>query len=48
MICFNGAFAHSIIEEIGNALRPLSPEQDEKKSAALESFSVTSEQRNDP
>lgn len=44
MICFNGAFAHSIIEEIGNALRRYLQEQEEKKSAALDVFSVYIEQ----
>jgi hypothetical protein len=44
MICFNGAFAHSIIEEIGNALRRYLQEQEEKKSSALDVFSVYIEQ----
>jgi len=44
MICFNGEFAHSIIEEIGNALRRYLQEQEEKKSAALDVFSVYIEQ----
>ena len=44
MICFNGAFVHSIIEEIGNALRRYLQEQDEKKGAALDVFAVYIEQ----
>ncbi len=44
MICFNGAFAHSIIEEIGNALRRYLQEQEEKKSSALDVFAVYIEQ----
>jgi capsule polysaccharide modification protein KpsS len=44
MICFNGAFVHSIIEEIGNALRRYLQDQEEKKSAALDVFSVYIEQ----
>ena len=44
MICFNGAFAHSIIEEIGNALRRYLQEQEEQKSAALDVFAVYIEQ----
>jgi len=44
MICFNGAFAHSIIEEIGNALRRYLQDQEEKKSAALDVFAVYIEQ----
>lgn len=44
MICFNGAFAHSIIEEIGHALRRYLQEQEEKKSSALDVFAVYIEQ----
>jgi len=44
MICFNGAFAHTIIEEIGNALRRYLQDQEEQKSAALDVFAVYIEQ----
>lgn len=44
MICFNGAFAHSIIEEIGNALRRYLQEQEERKSSVLDVFAVYIEQ----
>jgi len=45
MICFNGAFVHSIIEELGNALRRyLQAQEEEKKSFALDAFSVYIEQ----
>jgi Family of unknown function (DUF6272) len=44
MICFNGAFVHSIIEEIGNALRRYLEDNEEKKGAALDVFSVYIEQ----
>jgi len=44
MICFNGAFVHSIIEEIGNALRRYLEDSEEKKGAALDVFSVYIEQ----
>ncbi|HET6452553.1 MAG TPA: SiaB family protein kinase [Spirochaetia bacterium] len=44
MICFNGTFVHSIIEELGNALRRYLQEQEEQKSAALDVFSVYIEQ----
>ncbi len=44
MICFNGAFAHTIIEEIGNALRRYLQEQEERKSSALDVFAVYIEQ----
>lgn len=44
MICFNGTFVHSIIEELGNALRRYLHEQEEKKSSALDVFSVYIEQ----
>jgi len=42
MICFNGAFVHSIIEEIGSALRRYLEE--ETRGAALDVFSVYIEQ----
>ena len=44
MICFNGAFVHSIIEEIGKALRRYLEDSEEKKGAALDVFSVYIEQ----
>ena len=44
MICFNGAFVHSIIEEIGSALRRYLEEEEEKRGAALDVFSVYIEQ----
>jgi len=44
MICFNGAFVHSIIEELGKALRRYLQEQEEKKSSALDVFAVYIEQ----
>jgi hypothetical protein len=44
MICFNGAFVHSIIEEIGNALRRYLEDNEEKKGSALDVFSVYIEQ----
>jgi hypothetical protein len=44
MICFNGAFVHSIIEEIGKALRRYLEDNEEKKGAALDVFSVYIEQ----
>jgi len=44
MICFNGAFVHSIIEEIGNALRRYLEDNEVKRGAALDVFSVYIEQ----
>lgn len=44
MICFNGAFVHSIIEEIGNALRRYMESAETQKSAAMDVFSVYIEQ----
>jgi hypothetical protein len=44
MICFNGAFVHSIIEEIGNALRRYMESEETKKSAAMDVFAVYIEQ----
>jgi hypothetical protein len=44
MICFNGAFVHSIIEEIGNALRRYLEGAETKKGAAMDVFSVYIEQ----
>ena len=44
MICFNGAFVHSIIEEIGSALRRYLEEAETKKGAAMDVFSVYIEQ----
>ena len=44
MICFNGAFVHSIIEEIGKALRRYLEGEEEQKGAALDVFSVYIEQ----
>jgi len=44
MICFNGAFVHSIIEEIGSALRRYLEGAETKKGAAMDVFSVYIEQ----
>jgi hypothetical protein len=44
MICFNGAFVHTIIEEIGSALRRYLEDDERKKGAALDVFSVYIEQ----
>lgn len=44
MICFNGAFVHSIIEEIGSALRRYLESSETKKGSAMDVFSVYIEQ----
>jgi hypothetical protein len=44
MICFNGAFVHSIIEEIGSALRRYLEGSETKKGSAMDVFSVYIEQ----
>ncbi|WP_116473491.1 biofilm regulation protein kinase SiaB [Zobellella maritima] len=40
LICFNGAISHSLIEEIGNALKNYLHEDQAKPSAAMDVFAV--------
>jgi hypothetical protein len=44
MICFNGPFSHSIIEEIGNAVRRHLEGEEVKKDAIMDVFAVYIEQ----
>lgn len=44
MICFNGPFSHSIIEEIGIAVKRHLQDKDEKKDAVTDVFAVYIEQ----
>ena len=44
MICFNGPFSHSIIEEIGTAIRKHLESEDIQKSAVHDVFAVYVEQ----
>ncbi len=44
MICFNGPFSHSIIEEIGNAVRRYLEREEAKKDAVMDVFAVYIEQ----
>jgi hypothetical protein len=44
MICFNGPFSHSIIEEIGNAVRNYLASESVAKAAVLDVFAIYIEQ----
>jgi len=44
MICFNGPFSHSIIEEIGNAVRRRLEDEEVRKDAIMDVFAVYIEQ----
>jgi hypothetical protein len=44
MICFNGPFFHSIIEEIGNAIRKYLENEEVQKGASTDVFAVYIEQ----
>lgn len=44
MICFNGPFSHSIIEEIGTAVKRYLESQEVKKDAIMDVFAVYIEQ----